>query len=132
LRPAAAGGERARPDGAHRGRPPERALHRARRRAGGDVSPHRGCCPGDVAGPAPRSAGSAAAPLGVPARLEAHEPPEARGLARDAVRMLVTAADGRVLDARARDLPRLLAPGDLLVINTSATLPAALPARRAD
>jgi S-adenosylmethionine:tRNA ribosyltransferase-isomerase len=31
-----------------------------------------------------------------------------------------------------RDLPELLEPGDLVVVNTSATLPARLPARRAD
>jgi S-adenosylmethionine:tRNA ribosyltransferase-isomerase len=34
--------------------------------------------------------------------------------------------------ARARDLPDHLRAGDVLVVNTSATLPAALPARRAD
>ncbi len=56
-------------------------------------------------------------------------PPEARGLRRDAVRMLVaTRHDGRLRHARFDDLPRLLEPGDLVVINTSATLPAALPA----
>jgi S-adenosylmethionine:tRNA ribosyltransferase-isomerase len=64
--------------------------------------------------------------------LEAHEPPEARGLARDAVRMLVAErASGRLDHRRARDLPDVLAPGDLVVVNTSATLPAALRARRA-
>jgi S-adenosylmethionine:tRNA ribosyltransferase-isomerase len=69
----------------------------------------------------------------LPERLEAHEPPEARGLGRDEVRMLVTErAAGRVRDLRAHDLPDVLAPGDLVVVNTSATLPAALPARRAD
>lgn len=69
----------------------------------------------------------------LPDRLEAHEPPEARGLARDEVRMLVTErASGRIRDLHAADLPDVLAPGDLLVINTSATLPAALEARRAD
>jgi S-adenosylmethionine:tRNA ribosyltransferase-isomerase len=69
----------------------------------------------------------------LPARLEAHAPPEARGLERDEVRMLVTErASGRALDLRARDLPEVLAPGDLLVINTSATVPAAFRASRAD
>ena len=69
----------------------------------------------------------------LPARLEAHAPPEARGLERDEVRMLVTErASGRVADRHARDLPDVLAPGDLLVINTSATIPAALRAARAD
>ena len=68
----------------------------------------------------------------LPERLEAHEPPEARGLARDDVRMLVARGDGRLVHARARDLPDFLRAGDLVVINTSATLPAALPARRTD
>jgi len=76
---------------------------------------------------------SALARFELPARLEAHEPPEARGLARDEVRMLVTErASGDVLDLHARDLPEVLAPGDLLLVNTSATIPAALQARRAD
>jgi S-adenosylmethionine:tRNA ribosyltransferase-isomerase len=69
----------------------------------------------------------------LPRRLEAHEPPEARGLARDSVRLLVASKhDGRIAHARFKDLPAFLAPGDLVVVNTSATLPAALPARRAD
>src|SRR3954464_10546808 len=47
--------------------------------------------------------------------------------------MLVTErASGRMAELRARDLPDVLAPGDLLVINTSATVPAAFRARRAD
>jgi S-adenosylmethionine:tRNA ribosyltransferase-isomerase len=76
---------------------------------------------------------SALAPFELPARLEAHEPPEARGLMRDEVRMLVTErGSGRMLDAQARDLPAVLAPGDLLVVNTSATVPAAFRARRVD
>jgi S-adenosylmethionine:tRNA ribosyltransferase-isomerase len=69
----------------------------------------------------------------LPQRLEAHEPPEARGLARDEVRLLVAGKrDGRIAHAQFKDLPAFLAPGDLLVVNTSATLPAALPARRSD
>jgi S-adenosylmethionine:tRNA ribosyltransferase-isomerase len=71
--------------------------------------------------------------LGLPALVEAHEPPEAHGLARDGVRLLVTdQADGTVAHARFDDLPRLLSPGDLVVVNTSATLAAALPAIRND
>jgi S-adenosylmethionine:tRNA ribosyltransferase-isomerase len=67
----------------------------------------------------------------LPAALEASEPPEARGLARDEVRLLVAARRaGRIEHARFRDLPSYLAPGDLLVVNTSATIPAAVPARR--
>lgn len=69
----------------------------------------------------------------LPERLEAHEPPEARGLARDEVRMLVAArTSGELTDARFRDLPDVLAPGDAVVVNSSATLPAALPAERPD
>jgi S-adenosylmethionine:tRNA ribosyltransferase-isomerase len=58
---------------------------------------------------------------------EATAPPERRGIARDAVRLLV-GRPGGVQHAIFRDLPGLLDPGDLLVVNTSATLPAALDA----
>ena len=69
----------------------------------------------------------------LPPELEAVEPPEARGLARDMVRLMVTyRADNRVVHTRFRDLGDLLEPGDVLVINTSGTLNAALPASRAD
>ena len=50
-------------------------------------------------------------------------PPEERGVARDEVRMLV-ATDQGVAHARFRDLPAYLAPGDLVVVNNSATLAA--------
>ena len=64
-------------------------------------------------------------PFTLPAELEAHDPPEARGLARDGVRMLVSRrASGEIGHHGFRDLPGLLLPGDLLVINTTATLPA--------
>ena len=59
---------------------------------------------------------------------DATEPPEHRGLTRDGVRLLV-AAPGRAEHHRFRDLPDLLAPGDLVVVNTSATVPAALTGR---
>jgi S-adenosylmethionine:tRNA ribosyltransferase-isomerase len=69
----------------------------------------------------------------LPPRLEAREPPEARGLARDEVRLLVaTRSDRRIAHTRFRALARLLAPGDVLVVNISATLPAAVPATRQD
>jgi S-adenosylmethionine:tRNA ribosyltransferase-isomerase len=69
----------------------------------------------------------------LPAALEAREPPEARGLARDEVRLMVsTRGDGQVVHASFRDLPGFLAAGDLVVVNTSATLPAAVAGRRAD
>ncbi|HEX6390368.1 MAG TPA: S-adenosylmethionine:tRNA ribosyltransferase-isomerase [Solirubrobacteraceae bacterium] len=63
----------------------------------------------------------------------AHQPAEARGLRRDDVRLLVaTRHDDAISHAHFADLPDLLAPGDVLVVNTSATLPAAVSARRAD
>jgi S-adenosylmethionine:tRNA ribosyltransferase-isomerase len=61
----------------------------------------------------------------LPESLSATEPPEARGIRRDQVRLLV--ADGQNLWHRQfADLPDHLAAGDLVVVNTSATLPAAL------
>lgn len=63
-----------------------------------------------------------------PETLAATAPPEARGLARDAVRLLVTAGKGAHRDARFRDLPSFLREGDLVVVNESATVPASLPA----
>jgi S-adenosylmethionine:tRNA ribosyltransferase-isomerase len=64
-------------------------------------------------------------PFTLPTELEAHDPPEARGLARDGVRMLVSRrSSGEIGQHGFRDLPGLLLPGDLLVVNTSATLPA--------
>jgi S-adenosylmethionine:tRNA ribosyltransferase-isomerase len=69
----------------------------------------------------------------LPPELEAREPPEARGLRREPVRLLVSyVRDDRFVHARFADLPDFLRPGDLLVANDSATLPAALTARRAD
>ncbi len=63
----------------------------------------------------------------LPAELEAREPAEARGLPRDGVRMLVSRrAAGEISYHAFGDLPGLLLPGDLLVVNTSATVPAAV------
>ena len=45
----------------------------------------------------------------LPAALEAREPPEARGLARDEVRLMVARRDdGELIHARFDELPRLL------------------------
>jgi S-adenosylmethionine:tRNA ribosyltransferase-isomerase len=67
----------------------------------------------------------------LPADGEAGAPPEDRGLLRDEVRLMAVRPDG--LDHRRfRDLPELLEPGDLVVVNTSATLPARVEARGAD
>lgn len=52
----------------------------------------------------------------------AYEPREPR----DAVRLLVLDPQQGAVDGRFADLPSLLAPGDLLVVNDAATLPASL------
>ena len=54
-------------------------------------------------------------------------PAEARGLSREDVRLLVASADG-VVHAHFRDLPEHLRPGDLVVVNDSATVPGELDA----
>jgi len=61
----------------------------------------------------------------VPEELEASGPPEARGLDRDGVRLMVAGENG-VSHRSFTDLASLLEPGDLVVFNNSATLPAAL------
>ncbi len=62
----------------------------------------------------------------LPADLEASEPPEARGLTRDAVRMLVAyGPTDSLVPSSFTFLTRFLEPGDLLVVNTSGTIPAA-------
>jgi S-adenosylmethionine:tRNA ribosyltransferase-isomerase len=74
---------------------------------------------------------SAAVSFALPAANEATSPPERRGLARDGVRLLVTERGERThRDAAFRELPAFLRRGDVLVVNDSATLPAALVARR--
>jgi S-adenosylmethionine:tRNA ribosyltransferase-isomerase len=61
----------------------------------------------------------------------AHEPPEARGLARDQVRLMVSrTSDDVIRHARFFNLPDFLDPGDVVVVNTSATINAALEAER--
>jgi S-adenosylmethionine:tRNA ribosyltransferase-isomerase len=74
--------------------------------------------------------GSAEEPAGIGASLrpvlEAHEPPEARGASRADVRLMVSrTAAGEISHHAFAELPDLLLPGDLLVVNNSATLPAA-------
>jgi S-adenosylmethionine:tRNA ribosyltransferase-isomerase len=65
--------------------------------------------------------------------LEAREPAEGRGLARDGVRLLVARREtGEISHHTFRDLPDLIDPGDVLVVNVSATIPAAIPAKRAN
>src|SRR5207244_257743 len=108
LRPAAARGQRPRPAGDPHRRPPQRALP----------------------GPGPAGAGrsapmTAAAPelVGLP---PAPGPIEASGGRRDTARLLVVTPASAV-DTTFAALGELLAAGDVLVVNTSATLPAAVP-----
>ncbi len=72
---------------------------------------------------APRTHASSA---GEPLRV-ATLPAEQRGAGRDDVRLLVSDASGH-RGMRFRDLGEALTPGDLLVVNDSATLAASLPA----
>lgn len=58
---------------------------------------------------------------------EAHEPPELRGGSRDAVRLLVSTPAGHH-HSQFANLVNFLCPGDLLVVNRSATIAASLPA----
>jgi S-adenosylmethionine:tRNA ribosyltransferase-isomerase len=65
----------------------------------------------------------------LPPELEASEPPEARGLERSQVRLMVSWVRGnRISHTDFRRLPDYLQPGDVLVLNTSGTMNAALPA----
>lgn len=64
----------------------------------------------------------------LPDELNAAEPPEARGTARDQVRLLVATGNG-ITHTRFADLADHLRPGDLVVVNTSGTLPAAVDAQ---
>jgi S-adenosylmethionine:tRNA ribosyltransferase-isomerase len=102
---------------------------------GGHVIP----AAGDPSGRGAASAatrGAAAPPLpdprpaAFPEPRPAASPPEARGIARDEVALLVS--DGAGHHAAAfLDLASFLRSGDLLVVNDSATLPARLPLRTA-
>ena len=57
-------------------------------------------------------------------------PIEATGRRRDDARLLVSSRfDGTESDTTFANLPAFLDPGDVLVVNTSATLPAAIPIR---
>jgi len=69
----------------------------------------------------------------LPRELEASEPPEGRGLTRDAVRMMVAhRASGSIDHSTFAMLPTFLEPDDLLVINTSGTRAAAFTAVASD
>src|SRR5918997_3586750 len=69
----------------------------------------------------------------LPPELQADAPPEARGLARDEVRLMVSyRSDDRVVHSTFRDIGDFLEAGDVLVINTSGTMNAALDVERED
>jgi S-adenosylmethionine:tRNA ribosyltransferase-isomerase len=69
----------------------------------------------------------------LPPELEASEPPEARGLRRDEVRLLVSYRESdRLVDTTFLHLAWFLDPGDIVVVNDSETIPAALSARTVD
>jgi S-adenosylmethionine:tRNA-ribosyltransferase-isomerase (queuine synthetase) len=69
----------------------------------------------------------------LPVALEAHEPPEARGLARDDVRLMASYfGDDAITHTRFTAFPGLLRPGDVLVVNESATVNASLSATRSN
>jgi S-adenosylmethionine:tRNA ribosyltransferase-isomerase len=63
---------------------------------------------------------------------EAHEPPEARGLRRDGVRLLVSPGRADPVATTFIELGAHLAAGDAIVVNTTATIPAALAGRLPD
>lgn len=72
-------------------------------------------------------------PFKLPIELEAAAPPEERGLSRDEVRLMVSSiATNSVEHTLFHQLGDFLQEGDALILNTSGTLNAALPARRAD
>jgi S-adenosylmethionine:tRNA ribosyltransferase-isomerase len=62
----------------------------------------------------------------LPPTREATSPPETRGYARDEVRLLVARGAGDATHTRFMHLAEHLSPGDLVVVNDSATLPAAV------
>ena len=65
----------------------------------------------------------------LPPELEAHEPPEFRGLRRDYVRMMVLPRfGGSISHTRFSTLADFMRAGDLLVVNSSRTLPALMRA----
>lgn len=67
----------------------------------------------------------------LPEELAATGPPEARGLARDSVNLLVSRViDDNIVHTTFRQLPEFLEPGDLVVVNTSATMNSAFESER--
>jgi S-adenosylmethionine:tRNA ribosyltransferase-isomerase len=81
----------------------------------------------DVVSPPGRTPTTARLAFPLPPALEAHAPPEARGRPRDGVRLMVARRGvDEVVHSTFDRLPTFLDPGDLVVVNTSGTIPAAL------
>mgnify|MGYP000102447023 CR=1 FL=1 len=69
----------------------------------------------------------------LPEKLACPKPTEERGLHRDQVRLMVSNQDGKQIGHHSfQDLAKLLNTGDVLVVNTSSTIPAALPIKLPD
>ena len=65
----------------------------------------------------------------LPPELAAHEPPEARGLSRDEVKLMVSRVGANeIINTCFFHIPNYLERGDILVVNTSATINAAFNA----
>ncbi|HWW53217.1 MAG TPA: S-adenosylmethionine:tRNA ribosyltransferase-isomerase [Acidimicrobiales bacterium] len=80
-----------------------------------------------VLDPVARGALSGLVDFVLPDELAAREPPEARGRGRDDVRLLVAWRQSGLLEhCRFVDMTEVLRAGDLLVVNTSATVPASV------
>lgn len=62
----------------------------------------------------------------LPDELAAKAPPERRGLARDDVKLMVLDREGNTQHSQFNQIDQFLRPGDLLVFNSSRTLPASL------
>jgi S-adenosylmethionine:tRNA ribosyltransferase-isomerase len=72
--------------------------------------------------------GAAVLSFALPDDLVATAPIETTGRRRDDARLLVARRwEERLVDTTFAELPRFLDPGDVLVVNTSATVPAAVP-----
>jgi len=79
-------------------------------------------------GPVPTTGDGGVFAFELPQRLLATDPVEAEGGRRDDVQMLVARrSGGPLVDATAAGLPAFLEAGDVVVVNISATLPAAVP-----
>lgn len=63
----------------------------------------------------------------LPAHLSCPQPTEERGLLRDEVRLMITTGSATVHHSTFDKVDEHLQSGDVLVVNTSATVPAALP-----